>query len=114
MGEYVTILCKHEGKVRWSTDRDGTSVHILTAEKDGETRKLISDPHNRYSLLGDFSLHIKNVSNSDSGFYYCNTNPTVNLIVKEPDQTTGFSHSQPEDTTPTQGPSAKKSSDIFV
>ncbi|XP_073715435.1 uncharacterized protein [Misgurnus anguillicaudatus] len=131
VGKDVILGCKHEGKVVWSKDRNGTRVDILTAEKDEVTIKRFSIPLNRYGVLDDLSLHIKSVSVSDSGIYYCNATPTVNLIVTEPDpnnsepegttptqnpsatntlrsldQTTGFSHSQPESTTPTQDSSA--------
>nr|XP_055050857.1 uncharacterized protein LOC129436619 [Misgurnus anguillicaudatus] len=101
VGKDISLVCKHEGKVTWSKDRNGTRVDILTAETDGETIKLISDPHNRYSVLDDLSLHIKSVSDSDSGIYYCNAAPTVNLIVTEPGATTSNDR-QPGATTPTQ------------
>nr|XP_055068089.1 uncharacterized protein LOC129449864 [Misgurnus anguillicaudatus] len=100
VGKDVFLVCNHKGNVTWSKARDGTRVDILTAEKDEETKKLISDPHNRYSLLDDLSLYIERVSLSDSGIYSCNETPTVNLIVTEPDSNTSNDR-QPGATTPT-------------
>ncbi|XP_051991977.1 uncharacterized protein LOC127650537 isoform X2 [Xyrauchen texanus] len=79
-GSDAFLYCEHKGKVVWSKARDGQRQTILTKEENGEIVKYIDDPHNRYSVLSDLSLHINKVSLSDSGIYYCN-NITVNLIV---------------------------------
>ncbi|XP_056600824.1 uncharacterized protein LOC130417928 isoform X2 [Triplophysa dalaica] len=87
-GADVFLICKHEGKVQWSKGRDGYRLMILTAESKEEIKKHSADPHNRYSVGDDLDLHIKNVSLSDSGIYYCNANATVNLTVTAPDLST--------------------------
>ncbi|XP_051992008.1 uncharacterized protein LOC127650537 isoform X6 [Xyrauchen texanus] len=79
-GSDAFLYCEHKGKVVWRKDKDGHRQTILTKEENGEMVKHIGDPHNRYSVLSDLSLHINKVSLSDSGIYYCNNIP-VNLIV---------------------------------
>ncbi|KAI7814994.1 hypothetical protein IRJ41_024695 [Triplophysa rosa] len=84
-GADVFLYCKHEGKVQWTKHSDGNRLTVLTAESKEKIEKHNPDPHNRYSVIDDLSLHIKNVSVSDSGIYYCNANPTVNLTVTASD-----------------------------
>ncbi|KAL6473779.1 hypothetical protein MHYP_G00173400 [Metynnis hypsauchen] len=80
-GRDVILGCVNEGKVTWGKGTDGGRSDILTAE-DGEiTQKHRPDPENRYSVLTDLSLVIKSVALSDSGIYYCNSAPAVNLSV---------------------------------
>ncbi|KAL7868642.1 hypothetical protein SRHO_G00100260 [Serrasalmus rhombeus] len=80
-GSNITLACRNEGKVVWEKGADGGRSTILTAE-DGEiTQRLRPDPENRYSVLTDLSLVIRSVSLSDSGIYYCNSAPAVNLTV---------------------------------
>ncbi|KAL7868591.1 hypothetical protein SRHO_G00099750 [Serrasalmus rhombeus] len=80
-GRDVILACGNEGKVVWSKGADRGRSTILTAE-DGEiTQRLRPDPENRYSVLPDLSLVIRSVSLSDSGIYYCNSAPAVNLTV---------------------------------
>ncbi|XP_051563565.1 uncharacterized protein LOC127446536 isoform X10 [Myxocyprinus asiaticus] len=79
-GDNAFLYCKHEGKVVWSKDRDGQRRTILSVQNE-EIKKYIDDPHNRYRVLSDLSLHIKSVSLSDSGIYNCNENTVVNLTV---------------------------------
>ncbi|XP_057193378.1 uncharacterized protein LOC130555732 isoform X2 [Triplophysa rosa] len=98
-GADVSLYCKHEGKVQWSKHSDGNRWMILTAESKEKIEKHNPDPHNRYSVLDDLSLHIKNVSLSDSGIYYCNNNTAVNLTVTASGSTTS-NNNQTEATTP--------------
>ncbi|KAL6473470.1 hypothetical protein MHYP_G00170310 [Metynnis hypsauchen] len=81
-GRDVRLACVNGGKVVWSKGTDGGRSAILTAE-DGEiTQRYSPDPENRYSVLAkDSSLVIRSVSLSDSGIYYCNAAPAVNLTV---------------------------------
>ncbi|XP_060760628.1 uncharacterized protein LOC132870783 [Neoarius graeffei] len=75
------LFCKHNGKVIWSKSVDGGRGDILTAKNGEITIKHKPDPDNRYSVLSDLSLLIQNLFQSDSGIYYCNTVPVVNLTV---------------------------------
>ncbi|XP_051246731.1 peroxidasin homolog isoform X5 [Dicentrarchus labrax] len=78
----VTLRCPHsvEGKVRWSRERDGHRVDILTAD-GGRDIKHIRDPGRRYSSSADKSLYIQRVTVSDTGRYFCNNEPAVQLTV---------------------------------
>ncbi|KAI4874138.1 hypothetical protein NFI96_015849, partial [Prochilodus magdalenae] len=80
-GEGVSLVCANEGKVLWSKGYDGGRSDILTAEGGVITQKLRADPGNRYRVLADLSLAIVNLSLSDSGTYYCNSVPVVDLTV---------------------------------
>ncbi|XP_060767825.1 uncharacterized protein LOC132875162 isoform X3 [Neoarius graeffei] len=75
------LFCKHDGKVIWSKGVDGGRGDILTAENGEIIIKHKPDPDNRYSVLSDLSLLIQNLFQSDSGIYYCNAVPVVNLTV---------------------------------
>ncbi|KAI4894301.1 hypothetical protein NFI96_024305, partial [Prochilodus magdalenae] len=80
-GGGVTLVCGNEGKVVWGKGADGGRSDILTAEGGVITQKLRADPGNRYRVMSDLSLVIVNLSLSDSGTYYCNSVPVVNLTV---------------------------------
>ncbi|KAF4081760.1 hypothetical protein AMELA_G00164650 [Ameiurus melas] len=80
-GSDAFLSCEYDGKVIWSKGVDGGRGDILTAEHGEITIKHRPDPDNRYSVLSDSSLHIKDLSLSDSGIYYCNSVPVVNLMV---------------------------------
>ncbi|XP_036417293.1 uncharacterized protein LOC118801219 [Colossoma macropomum] len=80
-GRDVILPCINEGKVIWSQDTDGGRSDILSAENGEITQKHRPDPENRYSVVSSLSLIIKSVSLSDSGIYYCNSAPVVNLTV---------------------------------
>ncbi|XP_046875198.1 uncharacterized protein LOC124467108 isoform X2 [Hypomesus transpacificus] len=79
----ATLSCGHfEGDVRWSRDQDGGRVDILTVRKGQDSEdKHIHDPGKRFSSVADKSLTILRVISSDSGVYYCNGEPVVNLTV---------------------------------
>ena len=68
-----------EGKLTWSREINGNTVDILIADGDREQR--FNDPHKRYGLLVDKSLHISRVAVSDSGKYLCNNVAAVELTV---------------------------------
>ncbi|XP_053497781.1 uncharacterized protein LOC128618268 isoform X4 [Ictalurus furcatus] len=88
-GSDASLVCVNNSKVVWSKGVDGGRGDILTAEHGEITIKLRPDPDNRYTVLGDSSLHIKNLSLSDSGVYYCNAVPVVNLTVTPSPSSTG-------------------------
>ncbi|XP_036419162.1 uncharacterized protein LOC118802846 [Colossoma macropomum] len=81
-GRNISLYCGNKGKVIWSKGTDGGTSTILSAENGEITQKHRPDPENRYSVLNsDLSLVIKSVALSDSGIYYCNATPVVNLTV---------------------------------
>ncbi|XP_058263463.1 uncharacterized protein LOC131364349 isoform X8 [Hemibagrus wyckioides] len=80
-GNNTFLYCENDGKVIWDKGVDEGRSSILTAEHGGVTVKHRPDPDHRYSVLSDLSLLIKRVSLSDSGIYFCNTVPVVNLTV---------------------------------
>ncbi|KAK3526819.1 hypothetical protein QTP70_033756 [Hemibagrus guttatus] len=80
-GSDTFLFCGNDGKVIWTKGVDGGRGDILTAEHGDVTVKHKPDPDDRYSVLSDLSLVIKNLSLSDSGIYYCNTVPVVSLTV---------------------------------
>ncbi|XP_062343146.1 uncharacterized protein LOC134040960 [Osmerus eperlanus] len=79
----ATLSCGHsEGNVTWSRDQNGGRVDILTVRKGQDSEdKHISDPGKRFSSGADKSLKMFKVISSDSGVYYCNGEPVVNLTV---------------------------------
>lgn len=81
VGNNTFLYCKNDGKVIWSKGADKGRSDMLTAEHGDVTVKLRPDPDHRYSVLSDLSLLIKNLSLSDSGIYFCNAVPVVNLTV---------------------------------
>ncbi|XP_066524840.1 uncharacterized protein [Hoplias malabaricus] len=75
----VILSCVNNGNVTWERDTDEWSRPIISAINGNIIWKI--DPGDKYSLLIDFSLVIKRVSVYDSGIYYCNNDPVVDLIV---------------------------------
>ncbi|XP_074468524.1 uncharacterized protein LOC141753822 [Sebastes fasciatus] len=77
----VILRCPHsvEGEVTWSREINGRIVDILTADGDRDIRH--NDPGRRYSSFADKSLYIHRVNISDSGRFWCNNEPAVELTV---------------------------------
>ncbi|KAM9386386.1 uncharacterized protein KZ484_007908 [Pholidichthys leucotaenia] len=86
--QQITLRCLKikENKVTWSRETDGGKVDILTADDDRD-QKHIKDPQKRYSSLADGSLSINRAEVSDSGTYFCNNKPAVELTVIPPGTT---------------------------
>lgn len=80
-GSEIIVRCENEGRVTWSKRVDGKRTIILTAQDGHDPAPNTSDPGNRYSVLANLSLIIKEVSVSDSGVYYCNATAVMNLRV---------------------------------
>ncbi|XP_053541693.1 uncharacterized protein LOC108274808 isoform X3 [Ictalurus punctatus] len=98
-GSDTFLFCVNDGKVLWSKGVDGGKVDILTAERGEIIIKHSPDPDNRYAVLGDLSLHITDLSLSDSGVYYCNAVPVISLTVTPSHERT--SENKSTQTTPT-------------
>ncbi|XP_078146597.1 uncharacterized protein LOC139918669 [Centroberyx gerrardi] len=84
----VTLLCPRsvEDTVTWSRESNGSKVDILTVDGDGEKRH-IHDPFKRYKSVADKSLYILKTNVSDTGKYFCNDEPAVELTVIPPGTT---------------------------
>ncbi|KAG8004824.1 hypothetical protein GBF38_010630 [Nibea albiflora] len=77
----VTVSCplSVEGDVTWSRERNRHKVDLFTTDGDKDVR--YNDPGKRFSSLGDKSLYIQRVINSDTGRYFCNDEAAVDLTV---------------------------------
>ncbi|XP_044028517.1 uncharacterized protein LOC122864861 isoform X2 [Siniperca chuatsi] len=77
----ISLRCPHsvEGKVTWSREINGNKVDIFTVDGDREMRH--NDPGRRYGSEADKTLHIRRVTVSDTGRYFCNNEPAVELTV---------------------------------
>ncbi|KAM9385885.1 uncharacterized protein KZ484_007476 [Pholidichthys leucotaenia] len=86
--QQITLRCLKikKNKVTWSRETDGGKVDILTADGDRDQRH-IKDPQKRYSSQADGSLSITRAEVSDSGTYFCNNKPAVELTVIPPGTT---------------------------
>lgn len=80
-GSNVTIQCENEGRVTWSKRVDGKREIILKAPSEEDPVQSKPGPEPRYSLLTNLSLVIQEALVSDSGIYFCNITPVVNLTV---------------------------------
>ncbi|XP_053092588.1 uncharacterized protein LOC117598183 isoform X2 [Pangasianodon hypophthalmus] len=80
-GGNTALYCENDGKVIWTKGVDGGRGDILTAQHGEVPIKHKPDPDDRYTVLSDSSLMIKDLSLSDSGIYYCNAVPVVSLTV---------------------------------
>lgn len=81
VGSDALIACKHDGKVIWGKGVNGVIMILLIHTREHGTIKHRLDPGNRFCVLEDFSLRIKDLSLSDSGIYYCNSLPVLSLTV---------------------------------
>ncbi|XP_071357337.1 uncharacterized protein [Trachinotus anak] len=68
-----------EGTVTWSRERDGDKVDLITVDGDREIKH--NDPDRRYSLQADKTLVVVRAALSDSGRFFCNNEPAVDLTV---------------------------------
>ncbi|KAK2834070.1 hypothetical protein Q7C36_014771 [Tachysurus vachellii] len=80
-GSEITVSCENEGRVSWSKQADGKRDVIFKASNEDPEQVKPSDP--RYKLLSNLSLVITDTLLSDSGLYYCNATPVVNLQVTQ-------------------------------
>lgn len=80
----VTLLCPPsvpvDGAVTWIRDTNGHRVDLLTVDADGHTRH-DDDRLRRYRRLADKSLYIYKATVSDTGRYFCNNKPAVDVTV---------------------------------
>lgn len=58
-----------EGSVKWSRERNGERVDLITARNDNHV--IHNNPLGRYDLTPEKTLIIKSAVASDSGTYYC-------------------------------------------
>ncbi|XP_071386043.1 mucin-5B-like isoform X2 [Centroberyx affinis] len=83
----ATLPCPPSVKDRptatWSRESKGSKVDILTVAGDGH-KKHIHDPFKRYQSEADNSLYITKTNVSDTGKYFCNDEPAVELTVIPP------------------------------
>ncbi|KAM9386384.1 uncharacterized protein KZ484_007907 isoform 4-T4 [Pholidichthys leucotaenia] len=85
--QQITLRCLKikKNKVTWSRETDGGKVDILTTGDRDQGH--IKDPQKQYSSLADGSLFITRAEVSDSGTYFCNNKPAVELTVIPPGTT---------------------------
>ncbi|KAL7382274.1 hypothetical protein ABVT39_019854 [Epinephelus coioides] len=69
-----------EGTVTWSRESNGNKIEILTCDGEQDKRH-IHDPERRYRSFGKKLLYITRVIISDTGRYFCNDEPAVELMV---------------------------------
>ncbi|KAL7381834.1 hypothetical protein ABVT39_012113 [Epinephelus coioides] len=69
-----------EGTVTWSRERNGNKIEILTCDGEQDKRH-IHDPERRYRSLAKRLLYITRVIISDTGRYFCNDEPAMELMV---------------------------------
>ncbi|KAL6473776.1 hypothetical protein MHYP_G00173370 [Metynnis hypsauchen] len=80
-GSSITLSCKNNGIMTWEKGSgERRKSKILTAQY-GKVTKYKRDLEDRYGVMANQSLIIKNLSPSDSGIYYCNSFPVAILIV---------------------------------
>ncbi|XP_046715262.1 uncharacterized protein LOC124392358 isoform X11 [Silurus meridionalis] len=80
-GSSAFLYCGNKSSVMWFKGVKEGRRPIIFAERGVATMKHIPDADHRFSVLSDLSLHIKNVSLSDSGIYYCNFKHVFIMII---------------------------------
>ncbi|KAF5899894.1 roundabout 2-like, partial [Clarias magur] len=79
-GQDIVLFCKSEGSVSWDKRSVGGRIQVFMVQDEEDTIVCKRDS-DELSVLADFSLLIKKASVSDSGLYFCNDSPVVNLTV---------------------------------
>ncbi|KAL7868446.1 hypothetical protein SRHO_G00098300 [Serrasalmus rhombeus] len=94
-GSNITLSCKNNGIMTWEKGfGERRKSKILTAQY-GKVTKYRRDLEDRYGVMANQSLIIKNLAPSDSGIYYCNSFPVAILIVSPAPRTGGVSVVEP-------------------
>lgn len=78
VGSEIIVPCTNKGNVSWSKRVNGSRQLILRAQTGENLNPAL---HHRYNITTNLSLVIREVSESDSGVYYCNSVPVVDLTV---------------------------------
>ncbi|XP_042362644.1 uncharacterized protein LOC121957907 isoform X3 [Plectropomus leopardus] len=82
---HVVLRCPRsvEDIVTWSRESDGNKVDILTTHGEEVIKHISYDRRRRYRVVTDEfpSLHIRRVTSSDAGRYFCNDEAAVELTV---------------------------------
>ncbi|XP_053497908.1 neural cell adhesion molecule 2-like [Ictalurus furcatus] len=80
-GSNIILHCESQGEATWSKYNDEGRMDLHISQDKGDPAICKLDLDNHFNLLSHSSLGIRNLSLSDSGIYYCNDAPVVNLTV---------------------------------
>uniref|UniRef100_A0A2I4CHA5 Uncharacterized protein LOC106528688 n=1 Tax=Austrofundulus limnaeus TaxID=52670 RepID=A0A2I4CHA5_AUSLI len=80
--QQINLYCRPpvEKTVTWSLERNGNKTDILTSDGEG-TKKHIKGTSKIYDSAADGSFFILKAEISDSGKYFCNNKPAVDVTV---------------------------------
>ncbi|XP_053092545.1 uncharacterized protein LOC128318740 [Pangasianodon hypophthalmus] len=101
-GRDIILFCKNEGSVSWDRRADGGRIHVFFVQDEKDTIVCHRGP-DRFTVLADSSLLIKKASVSDSGIYYCNDSPVVNLTVTPSQESSTSTYTTASFRKPTGG-----------
>ncbi|XP_053344159.1 uncharacterized protein LOC128514361 [Clarias gariepinus] len=93
-GTDIILLCENDEKGSWSKRTEDGRVDLYILRNNEDTTVYKRAPDDRYTVLPDSTLMIKSLSLSDSGIYYCNGYPVLNLTVAP--SSAAFSQSRTE------------------